>query len=127
MDEGTEVIYRLQELASDCEANEDETATVVDEQQEDFDLTGLFDLIDDFADVPSAQKQSLQIPPPFTVRVVFVYGRSHGNLGFKRGKEVGGVGSFQIVVQKSIPNDNNRNLKVFKPKNYRQLLCCYLT
>ena len=83
IDKGSEVLYRLQEIANSSQSDSEETST---EEQKGFDMTGLYDLIADLAEIPP--KQSQQTSPTCVVRVIIVYGRSQGNLEFKAGKEV---------------------------------------
>ena len=56
------------------------------EEPTEFDMSSLFDLIADHVELPS--KQSCQTPPPYVVRVIFVYGRSKGKLLLNKEKEV---------------------------------------
>ena len=72
----------MQEIANDAQLNAEETK----EESKDFDLTSLFDTLSNYIELPP--DQPTQKSPPFTVRVIFVYGRSKRELGFKAGKEV---------------------------------------
>ncbi|CAK8692698.1 BRISC and BRCA1-A complex member 1-like [Clavelina lepadiformis] len=75
--QGSEVLFVLQDIANDSQSHMDDSLEI----SKDFDLSNLFDLISRHFSLPP-RPQSAMIPPPYTIRVIFVYGRSHGKLSF---------------------------------------------
>uniref|UniRef100_H2Z590 BRISC and BRCA1-A complex member 1 n=2 Tax=Ciona savignyi TaxID=51511 RepID=H2Z590_CIOSA len=70
---GKDVMFMLEDIASQFSESQSN-------EENNFDLTLLFDQVDSMVNLPNVKQPGS--PPPYAIRLVFVFGRSHSKLHF---------------------------------------------